>query len=111
MQALSYVSQLMAKLLSGAIVDYFNTPKLVFLFFGLVCVVSTVINIFWHTEAAYLILYPLMKGSSAFSRIAVLKIMALWYPFHVFGTVGSIIQMGYRLFALVKPVQDTDRER
>ena len=98
MQALSYGSQLFSKLISGAVVDYFNTPKLVFLFFGLVCVLATVINIFWHTEAGYLVLYPLIKGSSSFSRIAVLKIMALWYPFHVFGTVGSIIQMGYTFF-------------
>ena len=94
MQALSYAAQLFAKLLSGAVVDFFNTPKFVFLFFGLLCVLSTVINIFWHSPAAYLILYPLIKGSSSFSRIAVLKIMALWYPFHIFGTVGSVIQMG-----------------
>ena len=89
---ISYLVQFISKFVSGAAIDYWNKPKLIYIIFSLTTTISLLINIWWYSQSSFLVLYPIIKGASSFARITALKILATWYPKEVAGMVTSFIQ-------------------
>lgn len=92
MSAISYASLIFVKIASGFVLDYFQYPKYSFVVSVCICALLTYANVLWHTPAAFVVLYTLIKCGVTFHRISILKTLRYHYTGEHFGLITSLLQ-------------------
>jgi sugar phosphate permease len=90
---IAYGTQLTAKFSSGVIVDLYDAPKRIFIFTLLLAIILTLVNTVWDSAAGFIFIASSIKYLCAFGRVGILKIVALWWPKHLMGTMGAVINI------------------
>lgn len=87
---IAYASNVVGKTAGGILVDMFNRPKCVFLVALALCGVITVVNTFYTSVSAFIVLWCLARLVTSFGWGSVVKIVAAWWPSEHMGTMMGL---------------------